>query len=67
MTLLVCFQRVCPSHVHFLLAIAFLMLFGQLLINVSSIRVVVMVTLHVSEPYSSTFHISVEDSDLVSC
>ena len=77
MTLLVCFQRVCPIHVHFLLAISFLMLcwsvllqislfvvlswhlvfrmyLRHLLMNVCSIWVVVLVTLHVSEPYSST-------------
>ena len=76
MTLLVCFRRVCPIHVHFLLAISLLMpcwsvllqisLFvvlschfvfrmylRHLLMNVCSIRVVVLVTLHVSEPYSS--------------
>ena len=79
MTLLVCFRRVCPIHVHFLLAISLLMLcwsvrlllqislfvvlschlvfriyIRHLLINVCSIRVIVLVALHVSEPYSST-------------
>ena len=77
MTLLVCFWRVCPIHVHFLLAISLLMLcwsvllqislsvvlschlvfrmyLRHLLMNVCSILVVVLVTLHVSEPYSST-------------
>ena len=78
MTLLVCFRRVCPICVHFLLAISLLMLCWSvlllqissfvvlschlvfwmyprhLLLNVCNIRVVVLVTLHVSEPYSST-------------
>ena len=68
MTLLVCFQRVCPIHVHFLLAISlqislfvvlschlvFSMYLKHLLVNVCNILVVVLVTLHVSEPYSST-------------
>ena len=77
MTLLVCFRRVCPIHVHFLLAISLLMLcwsvllqislfvvlfchlvfriyLRHLLTNVCSILVVVLVTLHVSESYSST-------------
>ena len=80
MTLLVCFRRVCPIHVHFLLVFppespdavllwpppdffvcGFILPFGfqdvsqrHLLMNVCSIRVVVVVTLRVSEPYSST-------------
>ena len=77
MTLLVCFRRVCPIRVHFLLAISLLMLcwsvllqislfvvlschmvfrmyFRHLLMNIRSIRVVVLIALHVM-PYSSTF------------
>ena len=74
-TLLGCFRRVCPIHVHFLLAVSLLVLcwsvlqismfvvvschlvfrmyLRHLLMNVCSIRVVVLVTLRVSEPYSS--------------
>ena len=76
MTLLVCFRRVCPILVHFLLAISLLvmclfvlqislfvvlschlvfrMYLRHLLMIVCSSQVVVLVTLHVSEPYSST-------------
>ena len=77
MTLLVCFRRLCPVHVHFLLVISLLMLcwsvllqislfvvlschfvfrmyLRHLLMNVCSIRVVVLTALRVSEPYSST-------------
>ena len=73
MTMLVYFRRVCPIHVHFLLAIStdavlvcpppdffvcglscHLVFKMNLLMNVCSIQVVVLVTLHVSEPYSST-------------
>ena len=35
MTLLVCFRRVCPIHVHFHLAISFLMLCWSVLIQIS--------------------------------
>ena len=77
MTLLVCFRRVCPIHIHFHLAISLLMLcwsvllqislfvvlswelvfrmyLRHLLVNVCSIRVVVLFALHVSQPYSSS-------------
>ena len=67
-TLLVCFRRVGPIHVNFFLAISFViylfvvlschlvfsMYLTYLLMNVCTIWVVVSVTLHVSEPYSST-------------
>ena len=60
MTLLVRFRKVVLScH----------LVFRMYLMNVCSVQVVVLVTLHVSESYSSTlnFQFGVEDSDLVSC
>ena len=72
-TLLVCFQRVCPTHVNIFLAISLLMLCWSVLLQISlfvvvschlafrmylrhllmnSIRVVVLVTLHISKPYT---------------